>query len=100
MQTGVQIYAVGLDQPFPYSKTSMLDDFAKTTGGDAYFVNSIQSIEKSYASATEEARNQYVLGYLSNNEVVGPGPVFRDIQVKIAGNNLKTLHRKGYYQYP
>src|SRR5204863_9671431 len=83
LQTGVQVYAVGLDQPFPYSKTSVLDDFVKTTGGDAYFVNSIQSIEKSYASATEEARNQYVLGYLSNNEVVGPGPVFRDIQVKI-----------------
>ncbi len=100
LQTGVQVYAVGLDQPFPYSKTSVLDDFVKTTGGDAYFVNSIQSIEKSYASATEEARNQYVLGYVSNNEVVGPGPVFRDIQVTIARNNLKTLHRKGYYQYP
>ena len=100
LQTGVQVYAVGLDQPFPYSKTSVLDDFVKTTGGDAYFVNSIQSIEKSYASATEEARNQYVLGYVSNNEVVGPGPVFRDLQVTIARNNLKTLHRKGYYQYP
>jgi len=100
LQTGVQVYAVGLDQPFPYNKTSVLDDYAKTTGGDAYFVNSIQSIERSYASATEEARNQYVLGYVSNNEVLGPGPVFRGIQVRIAGNNLKTLHRKGYYQYP
>jgi len=100
LQSGVQVYAVGLDQPFPYNKTSVLDDYAKTTGGDTYFVNSIQSIERSYASATEEARNQYVLGYVSNNEVLGPGPVFRDIQVKIAGNNLKTLHRKGYYQYP
>src|SRR5437867_9410506 len=100
LQTGVQVYAVGLDQPIPYNKTSVLDDYAKTTGGDAYFVNSIQSIERSYASATEEARNQYVLGYVSNNEVLGPGPVFRDIQVKTAGDNLKTLHRKGYYQYP
>ena len=100
LQSGVQVYAVGLDQPFPYNKTSVLDDYAKTTGGDTYFVNSIQSIERSYASATEEARNQYVLGYVSNNEVLGPGPVFRDIQVKITGNNLKTLHRKGYYQYP
>lgn len=100
IETGVQVYAVGLDQPFPYSKTSVLDDYAKTTGGDAFFVNSIQSIERSYASATEEARNQYVLGYVSNNEVIGPGPVFRDIQIKIAGNNLKTLHRKGYFQYP
>jgi VWFA-related protein len=100
LETGVQVYAVGLDQPFPYNKVSVLDDYAKTTGGDAYFVSSIQSIERSYAAATAEARNQYVLGYVSNNEVLGPGPVFRDIQVKIAGNNLKTLHRKGYYQFP
>jgi len=100
LEMGVQVYAVGLDQPFPYNKTSVLDSYAKTTGGDVYFVNSIQSIEKSYSLATDEARNQYVLGYISNREVPGDGPVFRDIQVKIAGNNFKTLHRKGYYQYP
>jgi hypothetical protein len=57
-------------------------------------------MEESYSTATEEARNQYVLGYISNNEVIGAGPVFRDIQVQVAGRNLKTLHRKGYYQYP
>ena len=65
-----------------------------------YFVNSIKALEASYDDATEEARNQYVLAYISNNEVQGEGPVFRDIQVKIAGSNMKTLYRKGYYQYP
>ncbi len=100
LETGIQVYGVGVDQPFPYNKTSVLADYAKTTGGDAYFVSSVQSIERSYAEATEEARNQYILGYISNNEIAGPGPVFRDIEVKIAGNNLKTLYRKGYYQYP
>src|SRR6516162_5450361 len=100
LETGVQVYCVGLDQPFPYNKTSVLDNYAKTTGGDAYFVNSIQSIERAYAFATEEARNQYTLGYISTNEPKEPGPVYRDIQVRIAGNNFKTLHRKGYYQYP
>jgi VWFA-related protein len=100
LQTGIEVYTVGVDQPFPYNKTSVLDDYAKTTGGDSYFVNSIQSIERSYSEATETARNQYVLGYISNNEIAGPGPVFRDIQVRLAGNNLRALHRKGYYQYP
>src|SRR5262249_35751781 len=82
LETGVQVYAVGLDQPFPYNKISVLDDYAKTTGGDAHFANSIQTIERSYASLTEEARNQYVLGYISNNEVIGAGPIFRDLLVK------------------
>jgi VWFA-related protein len=100
LETGIQVYAVGLDQPFPYKQTSVLDDYAKASGGDAYFVKSIQNIEKSYSTATEEARNQYILGYVSNNEVQGAGPVFRDIKVQIAEGGYKTLHRKGYFQYP
>ena len=100
LESGVQVYAIGIDQPFPYRQLSVLNNYAKTTGGDAFFANSIQNIEQSYATATEEARNQYVLGYVSNNEVPGSEPVFRDIDVRIVGNSLKTLHRKGYYQYP
>jgi VWFA-related protein len=100
LEKGVQVYAVGVDQPFPYKTVSVLDDYAKATGGDAYFVGSVQHIETAYATVTEEARNQYVLGYVSSNEVAGPGPVFRGIEVDVAGQNLKTLHRKGYYQYP
>jgi VWFA-related protein len=100
LEFGIEVYGIGLSQPFPYNKTSVLDDYAKQTGGDVYFADSTQSIERAYADATEQARNQYVLAYVSNNEVRGEGPVFRDIQVKIAGTNLKTLHRRGYYQYP
>ncbi len=59
-----------------------------------------KNIEKSYMTATEEARNQYVIGYVSNNELSGAGPVFRDIDIQVASGNFKTLHRKGYYQYP
>jgi VWFA-related protein len=100
LEKGVQVYAVGIDQPFPYKTLSVLHDYAKATGGDAYFVGSIQNIETAYATVTEEARNQYVLGYVSTNEVAGAGPVFRDIDVAVSRQNLKTLHRKGYYQYP
>lgn len=100
LDKGVQVYAIGLDQPFPFKTFSVLEDFAKTTGGDAYFVSSVQNIEQSYATATEEARNQYIIGYISDNEVLGADPVFRSIEVEVAGDHMKTLHRKGYYQYP
>ena len=100
LEVGIEVYGIGVDQPFPYNKTSVLDDYAKQTGGDTYFVDSVQSIERSYADATEEARNQYVLAYVSNNEVAGEGPVFRDLQIKVAGGSMKALYRKGYYQYP
>jgi len=98
--TDVQVYAVGVDQPFPFKTFSVLEDYAKTTGGDVYFVNSLQNIERAYSTATEEARNQYILGYISSNEPAGPGPVFRDITVEVQARNAKTLHRRGYYQYP
>jgi VWFA-related protein len=100
LEKGVEVYAIGLDQPFPYKELSVLQQYAKSTGGDAYFVNSLQNIENSYSTVTAEARNQYILGYVSNNEAVGLGPVFRNIEVEVLGGNLKTLHRKGYYQYP
>jgi VWFA-related protein len=100
LETGIQVYSVALDLPFPYKVNTVLEDYARTTGGDVFFANSIHSIERSYADATEQARNQYILAYISNNELRTEGPVFRDIQVRIAGNNFKTLYRKGYYQYP
>jgi VWFA-related protein len=97
---GGQVYAIGVSQPFPYNKVSVLDDYAKSTGGDVFFVGSTRHLERAYMMATEEARNQYVLGYISNNEVHGPGPVFRSIGVQVADSSLHTLHRKGYYQWP
>jgi Ca-activated chloride channel family protein len=100
LQKGVQVYAIGLDQPAVYRKLSVLDEYAKTTGGDVYFASSTKNIEQAYAHATEEARNQYVIGYISDNEVAGPGPVFREIQVQLSGRNIRVIHRKGYYQYP
>jgi VWFA-related protein len=99
-QMGVQVYAVALDQPFPYNKVSVLQDYAKLTGGDTYFVNSLQHLERSYMTATEEARNQYVIGYVSNNEVIGNGPAFRAITVLADEGKLKTRHRRGYYAFP
>ena len=100
LETGIQVYAIGLDQPALFRALSTLGDYAAATGGDAFFVNSVQKIESAYSTATEEARNQYILGYISNNEPLGAGPVFRDIQVRMARNGFETRHRKGYYQYP
>jgi VWFA-related protein len=100
LESGIQVYSVALDQPFPFNKFSVLDDYAKTTGGDTYFVGSTQNIERAYMRAAEQARNQYIIGYISNNEITGAGPVFRDINVEVTDGKMKTLHRKGYYQYP
>jgi len=100
LENGIQLYAVTVGEDYLSKKSGMLRDFAKNTGGDVFNVKSSQGIEKSYSDATEEARNQYILGYISANEAKISKPVFRNIEVKLAGSKGETRHRKGYYQYP
>ena len=101
LDAGVEVYAITLDQTFLTRKFTQLNDFAKSTGGDSYYVgDSVQSIEAGYSRAAEQARNQYILGYVSANKVSGTLPVFRNIEVKMAKADYEALHRKGYYQYP
>jgi VWFA-related protein len=101
LDAGVEVYAITVDQTFLTRKFTALNDYAKSTGGDSFYVgSSIQSIESGYARATEQARNQYVLGYISGNKLAGSQPVFRNIEIKLASADYETLHRRGYYQYP
>ena len=101
VDSGVEVYAVTLDQTVLTRRFTSLNDYAKSTGGDSYYAgSSVQSIEAGYTRAAEQARNQYVIGYISANKAAGSAPVFRNIEVKIAKADYEALHRKGYYQYP
>jgi VWFA-related protein len=42
LQSDIQVYAIGVDRPALFGKFSILEDFARATGGDAFFVNSVQ----------------------------------------------------------
>jgi hypothetical protein len=77
-----------------------LTAYAQATGGDVFGGGSTTAMERGFANITEQARNQYVLGYVSNNEVRGRAAVFRDIEVRTRNPNLRVTHRKGYMQYP
>jgi VWFA-related protein len=100
LENNIEVYSIGMDLAFLARHTSILDKYSRATGGDAFFLNGTDSLERAYARATEEARNQYVLGYFSDNEAPGPLPVFRTIDVQTVKAGLRVLHRSGYYQYP
>jgi len=100
LEADVQVYAIGMDVAFLARKTSVLDDYSKDTGGDAFFLASTDALERAYAHSSEEARNQYVLGYFSSNKTPGPLPIFRQIAVKTTRPGYDVRHRQGYYQYP
>ena len=68
-----------------------------TGGGTVYNELSEADIERAYAKAAGDARNQYTLGYSSK----GIGG-YRQIEVRVRGRggDLKVYARDGYYPLP
>ncbi len=101
LKSDIQLYAVGLDGfAFLEGRLGVLGSYAHMTGGDLYNASTNDGIESAFNRITEQARNQYVLGYYSSNTVDGIEPVFRTIEVKTENSKLKVTQRQGYYQSP
>jgi VWFA-related protein len=96
----VQFFGFGVDTSVFQRVRSSLTSYAKATGGETCFTESQSSLEACYPLSTEDARNQYVLGYVSTNKRPEGKPVFREIQVQVTRAGLEVRHRKGYYQAP
>jgi VWFA-related protein len=96
----VQFFGFGVDTSVFQRVRSSLGSYAKATGGDTCFSESQGSLEVCYQLSTEDARNQYVLGYVSTNKRPGVKPVFREIKVQLARSGLDVRYKKGYYQTP
>jgi VWFA-related protein len=100
LRNNIELYAVTTDFGAFEGKYSVLNAFADATGGDVYRGLSTDSMEKAFNRITEEARNQYVLGYHSTQTLKVQLPTFREIEVKGRDPKLKMTFRKGYYQIP
>jgi VWFA-related protein len=100
LQNGIQVYAISTDFALREGSLGVLSSYARATGGDVYGGGSAQDMETAFSRITEQARNQYVLGYLSDNEPRRNSGVFREINVKTNKPDLKVTHRKGYIQFP
>jgi VWFA-related protein len=70
-----------------------MQQLAEETGGAYFEAGSSNSLEKIYARIQDELRNQYNLGYTSDQH----GPGYRAIRVSVKRRNLKVQARQGYY---
>ena len=100
LDRGIEVYAAVMDLKLFSGRLSVLDSYADATGGDTCFVRTQNALESCYARSAAQARNQYVLGYVSNNDRPANTPLFRRIDVTVAGRGDDTRHRKGYFQSP
>src|SRR5215471_18406873 len=99
LRSGIQFYGVGTD-PKIFEHMTALNSYAHSSGGAVFDGGSDDSLALSLGKLVDQAHDQYVLGYVSNNEISGDRPVFRKIQVKARDPKLKITHRPGYLQYP
>jgi Ca-activated chloride channel family protein len=73
-----------------------LKDFSQDTGG--LFVDSeidLDRLREAFAKINGEIKNQYSIGYVSQNKA--RDGAFRKIEIKVKKRGLKVKHRKGYY---
>jgi VWFA-related protein len=105
----ISVYAVSVSSGIPGYGTAqriripgfgygdILPKYAAATGGQSYAESSPRSMEDAYSRITEEARNQYTIGYTTRPT---PSSTFRRIEVRVHRARLKVYARDGYYPLP
>jgi VWFA-related protein len=94
----------GLGGPFPGGGSQrrsanrvdgkkILEQISRETGGTYYEVSSKLPLDKIYSQIEEELRNQYSLGYTSDQT----GGGYRRIHLSVKLKNLTVQTREGYY---
>jgi VWFA-related protein len=73
----------------------ILQQISKETGGSYFEVSKKKTVDQIYTQIEEELRNQYSLGYTSDQASAGPG--FRKIQLTVKQKGLTVQTREGYY---
>jgi hypothetical protein len=100
LRDDIQLYAVTADSGAFEGRFGVLGSLALATGGGSYRGLTTRTMEDAFGRITEQARNQYVLGYHSTNVPPEGLPVVRKIVVKGSDPKWRVIHRKGYTQAP
>ena len=97
----IQVFAVNTPVRLLEKSAGVLYSYADSTGGDVYGGQLESDMRTAFEQIAEQARTQYVLGYVSSNEAPQLG-VYRKIVVTSGdpAQGRKVTHRQGYVQYP
>jgi VWFA-related protein len=77
--------------------SDILPKYVNATGGGTVYSELAQAdIERAYAKAIGDARNQYTLGYSPKSGIGG----YRQIEVRVRRPDVKVYAKDGYYPLP
>jgi Ca-activated chloride channel homolog len=99
-QSEVLIYAVGLlgeeERREAQRAQRSLKALGDATGGEGFFPKDVTDVDKIAHQVARDIRNQYTIGYSSNNTAMDG--TYRKIEIKVnAPGNPKVRARSGYY---
>jgi len=73
----------------------ILKQISKETGGGYFELSKKKSVDHIYTAIEEELRNQYSIGYISDNSTGGRN--FRKIDLTVKKKGVTVQARNGYY---
>ena len=94
----ISVFAVGVGSAFFDRKFERLSEYAHATGGDIYYAASEDAMQDLYSRVTEEARNEYTLGYIPQGfKGVQNSKDYHTVEVRVERQGMTILTRNRYY---
>ena len=91
-QLDVAVYGIGLG---PKVDRPVLEKIASTSGGEAFFPETVAGLEGEYRRAIAHLRQRYVASYLSTNAARNGG--WRNVEIMTRNPDLSIRSRGGYF---
>ena len=101
LSADISVYSVGvgeanLNRGITFLGNNILAKYAHSTGGDIFYGGiSREELEGLYSRVTEQARNQYTIGYSGAH--TDRSKPYHSIEVRVKRPGLSLLTRDGYY---
>lgn len=95
LRYGISVYSIGVGSGYFERRFSRLQSYAHDSGGDVYYAARRNGLEELYSRVTEQARNQYTLGY--NPRGNDRGKEYHTVEVRVRREGLDVRTREGYY---
>jgi Ca-activated chloride channel family protein len=91
----IAVYSIGVGSGYFERRFSRLQSYAHDSGGDVYYAAKRNGLEELYSRVTEQARNQYTLGY--NPRGNDRTKDHHTVEVRVRREGLDVRTREGYY---
>ena len=101
LSENISVYSVGVGEAnfnrgITFLGNNILAKYAHSTGGDIFYGGvSRENLEELYARVSEQARNQYTIGY--SGARTDRSQPYHTIEVRVKRPGLTLLTRDGYY---